>query len=179
LGKPLPEDFFNPTGPGALAGRQRGLTYTSLAGAFMVSKANFAEVNTLAAGSFKPFSGNNTFANTSRALWEVGFQVPGQATRASVKGFGAVFSDVDLPNTSFLELFENDKSLGRFAIPAHDNSSSHSFLGVYFRNEHKITKVVVTHPGTLSSGQADVTNGGTDDLIVLDDFFYGEPTKQP
>ena len=40
LGKPLPDDFFNPTGPGALAARQRGLTYTSRAGSFVVSKSN-------------------------------------------------------------------------------------------------------------------------------------------
>jgi hypothetical protein len=179
LGKPLPEDFFNPTGPGALAARQRGLMYTSLAGTFMVSKSNFSEINTLAAGSFRPFSGNNTFANTSRNLWEVGFRVPGATTRAAVTGFGAVFSDVDVPNSSFLELFEDDKSLGRYAIPAHDNTSSHSFLGVYFKEQHKITRVVVSHPGTLAAGNADVSNGGTDDLIILDDFFYGEPTKQP
>ncbi|MHA4844178.1 hypothetical protein ACX0G7_08440 [Flavitalea antarctica] len=179
LGKPLPNDFFNPTGPGALATRQRGLIYTSLAGSFVVSKSNFNEINTLASGSFKPFSGANTFANVSSTLWEVGFQVPGQTSRASVRGFGAVFSDVDSPNESYLEFFDDDRSLGRFFIPVHDANSSFSFLGVHFGADQKVTKVVVSHPGILSSNQADISNGGPEDLIVLDDFLYSEPTPQP
>jgi hypothetical protein len=179
LGKPLPNDFFNPTGPGALAARQRGLIYTSVAGSFVVSKSNFEDINVLAAGSFKPFSGTNTFANTSSALWEVGFQVPGEKTAASVRGFGAVFSDVDVPNESYLEFFDDDKSLGKFFIPIHDTNTSFSFLGVQFRANQKVTKVVVSHPGILSSGQADISNGGPKDLIVLDDFLYSEPTQQP
>ncbi|HTE23546.1 hypothetical protein [Flavitalea sp.] len=179
LGKPLPNDFFNPTGPGALAARQRGLVYTSVAGSFVVSKSNFEDINVLAAGSFKPFSGTNTFANTSSSLWEVGFQVPGQATSASVRGFGAVFSDVDVPNESYLEFFNDDKSLGKFFIPVHDANSSFSFLGVQFRANQKVTRVVVSHPGILSAGQADISNGGPKDLIVLDDFLYSEPTIQP
>jgi hypothetical protein len=179
LGKPLPNDFFNPTGPGALAARQRGLIYTSVAGSFVVSKTNFEEINVLASSSFKPFSGTNTFANTSSSLWEVGFQVPGQNTSASVRGFGAVFSDVDIVNESYLEFFNDDKSLGRFFIPAHDTNSSFSFLGVHFGANQKVTKVVVSHPGILSSGLADISNGGPKDLIVLDDFLYSEPTLQP
>jgi len=179
IGKPLPNNFFNPTGPGALAARQRGLTYTSLSGEFVVSKTNFEDINTLAAGSFKAFSGTNTFANTSSSLWEVGFQVPGEASRASVRGFGAVFSDVDISNSSFLEFFDDDKSLGKFFIPAHDANTSFSFLGVYFKGDQKVTRVAVSHPGILKSGQADISNGGPKDLVVLDDFLYAEPVRQP
>src|SRR5688500_12444303 len=43
LGKSLPDDFFNPTGPGAPIARQRGLMYTPGKGQFVVSKVNFAE----------------------------------------------------------------------------------------------------------------------------------------
>jgi hypothetical protein len=176
LGKPLPNDFFNPTGPGALAARQRGLTYTAGSGQFVVSKANFEDINTLAAGSFKPFSGTNTFANTTSALWEVGFQVPGQQNAASVRGFGAVFSDVDVANATSLEFFNEDKSLGKFFVPVHDATSSFSFLGVYFPAGEQVTKVAVSHPGILNAGQADISSGGPKDLVVLDDFFYSEPT---
>ncbi len=178
LGKPLPEDFFNPVGASAVATRQRGLVYTSRAGTFAVSKKSFEEVNILAAGSFKAFSGANVFANISNNLWEVGFQVPGKALKAGVAGFGAVFSDVDHNNESYLELFNESRSLGRFFIPAHNDKSTFSFLGIYFKNGEKITRIEVSHPGSLVSGKADVSQGGPDDLIVLDDFIYAEPEAQ-
>src|SRR5688572_8880382 len=62
LGQTLPNDFFNPVGTDpALAVRQRGLKYEPT-GNFMVSNANFAEINTEAAGQFAAFSGSKTFA---------------------------------------------------------------------------------------------------------------------
>lgn len=78
LGQKLPLDFFNPTGPAALAANQRGLKY-SAAGNFQVSKTSFAEVNAAAANQFTSFSGDKSFANISSNLWDVEFQVAGQA----------------------------------------------------------------------------------------------------
>jgi hypothetical protein len=43
LNKDLPNDFFNPTGPGAPQARQRGLAYAA-GGQFRVSSTNFSEV---------------------------------------------------------------------------------------------------------------------------------------
>ena len=177
LGKPLPDDFFNPTGPGAPIARQRGLMYSPEKGEFVVSKLNFADINALAAEGFRPFSGTNTFANTTNSSWPVTFRVPGETTEASVKGFGAVFSDVDQSNSSFIELFDGTESLGRYFIPPHDQSNSFSFLGIYLKSNQKITRIEVGHPGVLSDGKADISNGGPKDLIVLDDFFYSEPQR--
>lgn len=117
LNQKLPGDFFNPTGAAATVANQRGLLYSS-AGNFQVSKTNFAEVNSVASGQFTSFSGDKSFANISSNLWEVGFEVPGQALAATVKGFGIVFSDVDLPKTVSLEFFNEDKNLGKFFAPA-------------------------------------------------------------
>jgi len=50
LNKDLPNDFFNPTGPGAPQARQRGLAYAA-GGQFRVSRTNFSEINNNAAGS--------------------------------------------------------------------------------------------------------------------------------
>jgi hypothetical protein len=94
-----------------------------------------------------------------------------------VRGFGAVFSDVDIPNTTFIEFFNETESLGKYFIPAHDQSTSFSFLGVYFNDNQKITRIEVGHPGVLSDGKADISDGGPKDLIVLDDFFYAEPQR--
>jgi hypothetical protein len=177
VGKPLPFDFFNPTGAGAPAARQRGLAYAST-GEFRVSNANFVEVNNQAATQFSAFSGNKTFANISSNLWEVGFQVAGETTAASAKGFGAVFSDVDLANSTSLEFFNGQKSLGKFFVPTHDATTGFSFLGVYFKNNEVITLVRVSHDGMLNEGQKDISDGGAHDLVVFDDFLYSEPVQR-
>lgn len=177
LGKPLPENFLNNTTPGAPATQQRGLVYES-DGIFQVSKTNFSEVNALAADQFAPFSGSNTFTNTRASLWDVGFEIPGQDVPATVKGFGIIFSDVDLENNTSLEFFNGDKSLGKFFAPKHDALSNHSFLGVYFKNE-RITRVHVQHGnGVLVANEKDISSGGAKDLVILDDFLYDEPVKK-
>lgn len=175
LNKKLPENFFNPTGSSASAANQRGLKY-SAAGSFQVSKTNFAEVNAAASGQFSSFSGNKIFANISSNLWDVEFEVPGQVVPANVKGFGLVFSDVDLEKSVSLEFFSEEKSLGKFFVPA-KNGSNFSFLGVYFKND-PITRVRVAHDGQLDKGQNDISNNGPADLVTMDNFLYNEPVKR-
>ena len=175
LSQKLPEDFFNPTGPTAVASNQRGLTYSAV-GSFQVSKTNFAEVNAAASNQFTSFSGDKSFANISSNLWDVEFEVAGQTVPAKVQGFGIVFADVDLSNSTSLEFFNEEKSLGKFFVPAKDGSNF-SFLGVHFKNEH-ITKVRVAHNGQLDQGQNDISNNGSVDLVVMDNFLYSEPVKR-
>ena len=172
----LPLDFFNPTAPESPAIRQRGLTYPSGASGFQVSNNSFAAVNSQASSSFNAFSGNNTFANVRSKAWDMKFQIPGKNIDATVKAFGLVLSGVDQPNSTSLEFFNGSKSLGKFFAPPHDSSSSFSFLGVYFKNE-KVTSITVNHQGILIDGEADISNGGSNDLIVLDDFVYSEPIE--
>lgn len=173
IGKKLPPNFFNQTGDNVPATLQRGLAYEST-GEFMVSNDNFAAVNADVATQAKSFSGANSFANVNSSLWEVFPQKPGTSTAAKVQGFGIVFSDVDKSNSTFLEFFDGTQSVGKFFVPPHDNNSSFSFIGVYFKNK-KVTKIRVGHDGALNEGQKDVTNGGSRDLITLDDFIYSEP----
>ncbi len=173
MGLRMPNDFFNPLGADAPVGRQRGLLYTGTGNA-VVSKTNFADINTLAAPEFASFSGTKTFAVTNSNLWPVEFAIAGTSTAASVKGFGLVASDVDKAGAAFIEFFEDSKSLGKFYIPVHDNTSSFSFIGVYFPDS-RITQVKVGHEGMLASGEKDITQGGINDLIILDDFIYSEP----
>ena len=177
VGKALPNNFFNPTEPGSPVAQQRGLTY-AVAGQLRVSNNNFAEVNSNAATQFAPFSGTKTFANISANLWEVDFQVAGQATAASVKGFGIVFSDVDQSNSTSLEFFNGNRSLGKFFVKPHDAASSFSFLGVYFKNNEQITRVRVSHDGILTDNEKDVSDNGEHDLVILDDFLYSEPLQK-
>jgi hypothetical protein len=178
VGKALPNDFFNPTGPGAPIARQRGLVYTPSVGEFQISNSNFSNIDPAASGEFSAFSGAKTFANVTTNAWPVSFQVAGETTAAFTRGVGIVFSDVDLANSTSLEFFEGDKSLGKFFAPPHTSSSSFSFLGVYFPGSQRVTKVEVKHQGILIEGQKDISSGGQHDLVIFDDFIYGEPQKQ-
>lgn len=101
--------------------------------------------------------------------------VAGEEKPAAVNGFGAVFSDVDLADVSFLEFFSGDKSHGKYFVQPHNEASRLSFLGVYFKDA-TVTKVKIAHGnGIIAAGQKDITNGGSKDIVAMDDFFYNEP----
>ena len=172
----LPQSFFNPTEAAAPEALKRGFVYGST-GDFRISNNSFSDLEPSNANQFQSFSGAKVFANESAVLWDTKFELAGQSTPASVKAFGVVFSDVDLANNSFLEFFDGDKSLGKYFATPHDDKTSFSFLGVYFKNE-KVTRVSIGHGnGLLKPGEKDITNGGTSDLVVLDDFIYSEPAQ--
>ena len=175
LNTKLPVDFFNPVGAQAPVANQRGLIY-SAAGNFQVSRTNFAEINPSATDQFSSFSGDKSFANISSSLWDVEFQVAGKTEAAFVRGFGIVFADVDQANSTSMEFFNENRSLGKFFAPA-KNGSNFSFLGVYFKNE-KVTRVSVAHDSHLDKGQKDISDNGPADLVTMDNFLWSEPLKK-
>jgi hypothetical protein len=177
LNKPLAGNFFNTPGSNVPATRQKGLVYTAAVDNFQVSNDGFISINASTASAFSAFSGNQTFTNVGSNLWDIGFQVPGQPLPATIKGFGLVFSDVDVDKSTFIEFFDGPRSLGKFSAPVHDAGSKFSFLGVYFKDE-KITHVRVSHDGTLAEGGNDITAGGQRDFVVFDDFLFDEPVMR-
>ncbi|HEX2535149.1 MAG TPA: hypothetical protein VHK69_15495 [Chitinophagaceae bacterium] len=174
LDQPLPGDFFNPVGAQAVA-RQRGLVYAS--GGFRASASGFASVNGQAAPEFVPFSGSRLFANVSSAAWPVNFRVAGTHTVASVRAFGLVFADVDAEGSVTVEPFEGPVSLGRYTVPARSAGSPFSFFGIRFP-DRRITEVLVRHEGKLIDGMKDISQGGPEDLVAVDDFIYSEPVAE-
>jgi hypothetical protein len=171
----FPFDFFNSTDPAVGNGRKRGLVYQNTGTAFRVDSSDFSGIDISYAGQFDAFSPKRVFTYIGNNITDVLFKVPGTNIDATVNGFGLIFSDVDDPNSTTLEFFNGLKSLGVFTSPARTAVSSFSFLGVYFPNE-KITRVrITTGNGVLEAGVKDVSDGGTKDLVVMDDFFYSEP----
>ncbi len=148
-----------------------------------VANDGFVGANANAANQFPAFSTANTFASFNSNKYEVQFVLASAPATtpvpASTRGFGAIFLDVEQPNTSSIEYFNGAVSLGKFFVPV-GASGQAQFLGVLFSSP-VVTKVVVT-TGTnqvFNFSNSTVTAGGSEsdatDLVILDDFIYGEP----
>lgn len=157
----LPANFFNVNSP-------RGVVFATNGTNVLVSADNFASVNPTYAGQFQFFSPVRTFAPQGGTVTFVDFFVPGSTTPAETSGFGAVFSDVDLTTSSnIVYTFPNGQTFQR-AVPA--LAQGLSFLGVTF-NGVDVRRVTITS-GNTALGPND---GGTTDVVIMDDFLYGEP----
>jgi hypothetical protein len=103
----------------------------------------------------------------------VSFLVPGSLQPALTRGFGSVFTDVDLANTTSLQFFgANNENLGTFFTPASAGNATLSFLGVDFQAPI-VSRVRITSGNAALSPTA-FDSGGID-LVAMDDFIYGEP----
>ena len=153
---------------------------------YAVSGDGFASVNPSIAGQFNAFSPTKTFAMFNDNQIEQSFVFASAPTSAPVqagtRGFGAIFLDVELANTSSIEYFNGSQSLGKYFVQTGANGSN-SFLGVLF-DQPIVTSVQLTvgtdtlfnfNGSSFSSGPAENLRSGID-LAAVDDFIYAEPT---
>ncbi|PTL84242.1 hypothetical protein [Vitiosangium sp. GDMCC 1.1324] len=174
----FPGDFFNAVDPNAPAGRKRGAVFTTTATGFRVSDNDFSDIDPSYGDEFNAFSLPRTFMVAGGNTLDVTFRVAGTNTPAHVKGFGVVFSDVDRVGSATIQLFDKrGRSLGTFAALARSDASGFSFLGVVF-DQTVVARVHITSgDAALGAGVKDVSAGGTADLVVMDDYLYGEPKR--
>ena len=138
------------------------------------------------ATAFRTFSSPRLFTPVGSNITDAGFFVAGSngSVRATVTGFGAVFTDVDQPDGSgpgtkrgnrgsstLLQFFDADGRLlfSSFA-PASPGNGGFSFLGIKF-NDPRIASVRII-AGNVAPGPND---DDTNDVVMMDDFIYGEP----
>jgi hypothetical protein len=141
------------------------------------------------ASIFQPFSPQRLFSPIDSNVTEVTFFVPGPGSiPATTKGFGAVFTDVDLPDGSgpahkngnrkastLIEYFDSDGGLlSRNFVPASPGDGSLSFFGIVF-SDARIFRVRITS-GDDTPGPND---DGTHDIVMMDDFLFSEPQPVP
>ena len=128
--------------------------------------------------TFNTFSGARLFVPVGSNIVDALFFLPGSGgvTPATVSGFGAVFTDVDILGSTSLSFFDSSNvSLGNFLVaPGKVADGSLSFLGVFFTTE-QIARVRITM-GTSALGPNDNPAGGTD-IVAMDDFLYAEPVE--
>ena len=93
-----------------------------------------------------------------------------------VRGFGIVFSDVDLPDETTIQLFSQDgTTLGTFSAPVRSDAAGLSFAGVTYADAIIARVRITLGTGALGATANDVTEGGSADLVVLDNVIFGEP----
>jgi hypothetical protein len=123
---------------------------------------------------FRTFSPSRLFTPVGSNITEALFFIPGTngLQPATVSGFGAVFTDVDQPNGSTLiEYFDaGGKPLFSGFVPASPGDGSLSFFGVVFKDA-RIARVRIT-AGNVAPGPNDDSGH---DIVMMDDFIYGEP----
>jgi len=148
---------------------------------------------------FSAFSPMRLFTPVGSNITEALFFVPGKnpdlppgsdpVSPATVRGFGAVFTDVDEPDglgprmkrgnprgaSTRLDYFDvDDKLIFSGFVPASPGDGSLSFFGIVF-DDARIARVRIT-TGNVAPGPDD---DGKNDIVMMDDFLYGEPQPLP
>jgi hypothetical protein len=135
---------------------------------------------------FSTFSPSRLFTPVGSNITEALFFVPGTngSVPATVRGFGAVFTDVDQSDGSgsdakrgnrkastLIKYFDADGHLlfSSF-VPASPGDGSLSFFGIVF-DDARIARVRIT-TGNVAPGPNDDRKH---DIVMMDDFIYGEP----
>lgn len=129
----------------------------------------FGHINPAYTQIFPPFSGERLFSPVGSNLVDLEFFVPGTSTPAVVRGFGAVYVDVDRVENTAFEYFDIDgNSLGAYATPVLDNG--HVFLGVLFPE-------AIVHRVRIEYGNSALgpDESASIDVSVMDNFIYAEP----
>jgi len=166
-------DFFNRVS-------RRGAVFSTPGTGFRVSDNDFNDVNPTYNHEFNFFSPVRTFSQLGAVTMDVSFFLAGHNVPALVTGFGVALSDVDLPNVTSVQFFDaNGASLGTLFAPVRSDAGGLSFIGRVW-SEPVVSRVRITlGNGTLGATSNDITLGGFHDLVIMDDFLYGEPMVTP
>lgn len=168
----FPSDFFNVNSP-------RGVLFSTPGSGFRVSRTagagqvRFSDIEPSYASTFGTFSPQRLFTPLGSTITDIEFVVPRTNDRLGVKGFGAVFTDVDVAGSK-IQWFDaaGGLLLERF-VPAMSGTASLSFLGASFDGIGPVARVRITSGSKpLAAG---VTDGGATDVVAIDDLIYGEP----
>ena len=170
---PLPGDFFNTTSP-------RGAVFTTTGTGFLVS-ANAGGATPILFGfpnDFQTFSSQKLFTAIASNILDVNFFVPGTNQTATSDAFGIVFVDVETTGAARIEFFDQNQSLIFSRDALFSGNQGLSFLGAKANAGERISRVRITSGinTIISNG---VLGNPIDDVVVMDDFIYGEPLAVP
>lgn len=184
-GDPSVVDGTAPTTPFVVFQNTRGATFTTPGTGLTQAAAtggllSLDLINPTYASIFAPFSPNRLFTPVGSNVTDGEFSIPGTGGTllAGVRGFGAVFSDVDLPGTSIGYFDQLGDLIGVFAVPATTGDQTFSFLGILLDpDEGLISRIRITTGTSVLGPNESLTQNI--DLVVMDDFLYAEPQRIP
>jgi len=169
----FPANFFN-------VNSKRGAVFTTPGTGFRVDSTDFAAVNAGLGAQFRFFSPKKVFMPVGSNQLDVDFQVVGTTTPGLVRGFGVVFSDVDRLGSTTIEFFDaRGIRIALLRAPNHGGTQLLSFVGAVFDAAIVARVRITSGDAPLTATATDVSAGGTSDLVVMDDFVYGEPQPLP
>jgi hypothetical protein len=135
---------------------------------------------------FRTFSASRLFTPVGSNITDASFSIPGTngLVPAAVRGFGAVFTDVDRSegsgpglrrgnrnSSAVIEYFGRDgRVLFTGFVPASAGNGNLSFFGIVF-DDARIAAVRI-RAGSVAPGPNDDEHH---DIVMMDDFIYGEP----
>jgi len=171
----MPANFFNSNSP-------RGALFFTLGTGFQVSAnsvnptntpVRFGNIHPVYPALFSTFSPQRLFSALDSNITETLFFIPGTTQSATSKGFGAVFTDVNVGNSTKIEYFDVNGNLlfSRNVLPGPTSRGSLSFLGVGFDTANVFLVRITSGNRILKTPNRDV--------VVMDDFIYGEPQLLP
>jgi len=166
----LPGNFFNVNSPRGviLSTPGSGLEVSANAVNPTNTPVRFGDINAQFPPKFTVFSPQRLFSALGSNIVDVSFVVPGSNTQAAVNGFGSVFTDVDLANTTSIQYFNaSNTSLGTFFVSTAPQGLS--FLGVSGFADGVARVRITNGNGPLTGAAQGFEN------VVMDDFIYGEP----
>jgi hypothetical protein len=170
----LPADHFNSIVPRGVLLLTPG-TGVAVSDSTASGTPYFSDINSTYLTNFMAFSPERVFAPVDSNIVQVYFFQPGTNIPAMVRGFGAVFKDVELPTTTSMRFFGFDGTdYGKYFVQV-GSSGEAEFLGVLFGPEAPVGHVVITlgnaalAPGAFDSGSIDV--------VAMDDLVYAEPRR--
>ena len=172
---PLPGNFFNVNSPRGVVFSTPGTGLAVSANAGGATPILFGDIDPTYGTTFSTFSAQRIFTAIGSNVIDVNFFVAGTTTAALTRGFGAVFTDVDLANTTSLQFFSaSNELLGTYYAPTGSTASgSLSFLGISF-SQYLVSRVRITTGNTaLGAGVTD-QNGNSRDVVAMDDFIFAE-----
>ena len=165
----FPANFFN-------VNSKRGALYSTPGTGLRIDSTDFAAVNPGLAAQFRTFSAKKLFMPVGSNQVDISFRLVGIDTPGLVKGFGAVFVDVDRAGSTKIEYFDVDSQLiATVTAPNHAGAQLLSFTGAVFEAPIVARVRITSGDAALTATSTDVSAGGTQDLVVMDDFLYGEP----
>jgi hypothetical protein len=170
----LPVDYYSIASP-------QGVTFSTPGQGIQVSASSssgmpvrFGNLNPTYPSSFQTYQSERLLAPVGSTVIDIHFSLSGSFSPGNVRGFGAVFSDVDSSSSTSIEFF-NQAGESIYFSNVSKCANGLSFLGVTFLGNEQVASARLT----LGNSILGSTETGSQDVVTLAGLWYGEPQPVP